>query len=224
MSRIPPSYRTRQLTHGLNYLPKPYSVIRTLLVSGLLMCSLTGFSQSGKVEGCRAKYFCLREISLLSGAGFGALPEGTYTPVLIMADFSYKVVFVQPGLGPDQGFLLYLDPQINLGYLNGKANIEAGVSLGGRYQLRLAEKFRLYGMMGLGPQYFSVETRRQASGLGFATSWGGGFLIGKGHKPGIHFQYRLRHLSNSGAVEPNAGINSHIFLAGIVFRARDRSQ
>jgi len=103
-------------------------------------------------------------------------------------------------------------------------SIEFGVNLGVVFRLNLFDDLvGLYAAGSIGPHYLSRAPNRQADGFIFSDNVFVGSHL-KIHR-NIYFDFRigLRHISNAGLKDPNAGINNFIISGGFLINLVDKN-
>ena len=110
------------------------------------------------------------------------------------------------------------EPQFNPVFISkAKNSFEFGLNVGFQYERKLSDGTIIFGGMGSGPHYISVETSLQSKGFIFSDN----FIIGlrqllKGNRPTeLNIQIRFRHISNAGISEPNLGIDNFFIIFGL---------
>ena len=135
------------------------------------------------------------------------------TRFFFAGDFSWQF-----GKGERKKFLaFYLEPQFNLVATVKPVDIEFGTNIGLRYYQQLSSTFLLYQMLGSGPHFITADLPRQAKGFIFSDNLAFGFFREIRSKKALylHFQFRVRHISNAGIKLPNAGVNTLNLLVGL---------
>ena len=153
-----------------------------------------------------------------SGLSLGFAPARNhvhYNVLLFAADFSQS--FKKP---KKKSFLTwYWQPQINLVKAattpRNKLDYEFGVNLGLRNYIKVNDNFYLYDMISSGPHFISAIVYRQARGFNFSDNIALGSLIHLSKNYFLRLQAGLRHISNGEIKEPNKGIDSFLFMAGL---------
>ncbi len=83
-----------------------------------------------------------------------------------------------------------------------------------RYNFLGLERIVPFISAGAGVGYLAYDLDDQRDGLNFALQTGAGFHLPLADKVGMTAEYRYHHISNANTRDPNAGINSHLFLVG----------
>jgi hypothetical protein len=136
-----------------------------------------------------------------------------YNPVFFAGDFSWQL-----GKGERKDFItFYMEPQFNLVATVRPVDIEFGTNIGIRYYQQLSSTLLVYQMLGSGPHFITADLPRQAKGFIFSDNLAiGVFREIRSKKPlYLHFQFRVRHISNAGIKLPNAGVNTLNVLVGL---------
>ncbi len=156
---------------------------------------------------------CLLKLNLGLGSTLlpEKLPEGSYSPVLILGRANFS-------LGTPEksgGFSLYVEPQFNPVALNGRMrDIEFGLNIGAEYHKQFNSVLGAYLAIGTGPHYISVDTKLQAGGFIFSDNFIFGTRLSLPHFATLDIQYRFRHISNASLQAPNNGIDNHFLVLG----------
>jgi len=90
--------------------------------------------------------------------------------------------------------------------------LDLGFNLLFRYYLKVSDQSRLFGNLGIGAAYTSVDFKEQGSHFLFSPQVGIGFRWGR-----FFIENRLRHYSNAHLAEPNKAVNANLILVGIFF-------
>jgi hypothetical protein len=151
---------------------------------------------------------------LVSQAVVGeSLPEGpSYAPTLIQGNLRIPLLTNETR----HQLTLLVQPQFNpVGNLPGQPQFtwEAGVNLGLAYEYLIHENVGiLYAGAGIGPHFINVETSQQANGFIFSDNLFVGMHQFVGNRSWfLTYELKLRHISNAGLQNPNAGIDN-VFL------------
>ena len=139
--------------------------------------------------------------------------DSRYNPIFFMGDFSWQF-----GKTQRQDFLaFYLEPQFNLVATAKPVDIEFGSNIGLRYYQKLSQGFYLYQMLGSGPHFITADLPKQARGFIFSDNLALGFFkkLSAVRSLFLNVQLRVRHISNAGLKQPNAGVNTLGLLIGL---------
>jgi len=90
--------------------------------------------------------------------------------------------------------------------------LDVGFNLLFRYYLKIGEKSLLFGNLGIGAAYTSVDFKEQGTHFLFSPQVGIGFRWGR-----FSIENRLRHYSNANTADPNRDVNALLFLLAIFF-------
>lgn len=154
------------------------------------------------------------ESGVIIGVGYGNIAEGHYNPVLLIWHLGCDLKKVFPYLEKYHGaFSAYIEPQINAVFNHDK-NMEVGVGVGIKYRYTVTDDFSWYVIGSVGPHFITVKTRDQANGFIFSDTIGIGCSFLLKEKSSINLEYRFRHLSNGGIVNPNVGIDNNFIAIG----------
>ena len=152
------------------------------------------------------------EFSLAMGSSIWHewLPEDVhYIPMVMLGAFPIwerKNFFIYA-----EGQLTYATNQVDF-----SSEYEIGANLGIGYRLNLSNWFNLTALIGSGPNYITIETRRQAKGFIFSDNCELGMNFKINHiNTAIQLKARYRHISNAGLKDPNGGIDNLIAIIGI---------
>lgn len=80
----------------------------------------------------------------------------------------------------------------------------------------LTENFSIYALLSVGPMITDTETERLSKGFAFSDVFGIGFSL-KTKKITFDLRPNIRHTSNAGLQNANAGFNTFNIEAGVVF-------
>jgi len=146
------------------------------------------------------------------GYGFGALnPHQEFGKVRDGRDYHFLYLSYLREVSLFQNAFLGIEPFI--AYVH---EPEAGFDLGFtqlfRYYLKVGDKSFLFGNLGIGAAYTSVDFKEQGTHFLFSPQGGIGFRWDR-----FFIETRLRHYSNAHLAEPNTSVNALIMLAGIFF-------
>lgn len=137
------------------------------------------------------------------------LPEGyAYSPSALLAQYQ----FAQFGR-----FYTYAEAQLARASKNNGSGSEYGfgANLGLGYQLPIAPRLLFTALVGSGPYFITIETRRQARGFIFSDNFEAGIRYFLSKRVGIELRIRYRHISNAGLKSPNGGIDNLFLIAGL---------
>lgn len=110
-----------------------------------------------------------------------------------------------------EGQLVYADIPVAPGVA-----YEAGLNIGFRYQVQLAEQWLLGAAIGSGPHYITLNTESQAPGFIFSDNFELGFsYLLPGKDWGVNLRARFRHISNAGFKYPNRGLDNLFVVFGV---------
>ncbi len=129
------------------------------------------------------------------------------------------------------GMDLLVQPQINttkFRFLSAWPITSAGIEFGANVGLVLRanlinDVFGIFVAGSLGPHYLSRAPNRQADGFIFSDNVFAGANIKIIRNIQLDLRVGLRHISNAGLKDPNAGINSFIITAGFLVNLIDES-
>jgi len=146
------------------------------------------------------------------GYGFGALnPHQEFGKV--QDDRSYNFLYLsylhEKSLF-EKAFLV-IEPFISYVH-QPEDGLDLGFNLLFRYYLKVSNQSRLFGNLGIGAAYTSVDFREQGTHFLFAPQVGIGFRWGR-----YSLEARLRHYSNADTADPNKDVNAFLLLLGIFF-------
>ena len=181
----------------------------------LLVSALSAEDAFSADDAAAQPKIVFNELGIGSGYAWGSLKENDDIEVV---PFSIRVGFDISRLvgmtGPNT-FQFSFEPFYNriTGPEDGE---ETGLTMFFRYAVPVGEKTSLFGEIGSGPMYFSLDTVEQGeSGFNFLNQFGVGFRREVADGIAFNAGYRFRHMSNAGTDSPNRGINSNAFVAGI---------
>ncbi|WP_245569832.1 acyloxyacyl hydrolase [Flavobacterium soli] len=80
----------------------------------------------------------------------------------------------------------------------------------------ITDRFSLYALLSVGPMITDTETERLSKGFAFSDVFGLGFSY-KTNKFTLDLRPNIRHTSNAGLQNSNAGFNTYNIEAGVVF-------
>ncbi len=158
-----------------------------------------------------------RQVGLLIGRSIGAtvLSENVkYEPLLLMLYASFPLK--KPTTKPSRWFVV-TEPQFNVFVQNRKVtHFETGINLGLQHRWYMNPNSWFYAQLSSGPHYISLNSDRQAGGFIFSDNFAAGLSFKFINQLRTEIQYRFRHLSNASIKRPNAGINNHFLMFGLV--------
>jgi hypothetical protein len=174
------------------------------------LLSLTLFSLASQAQDSSRRF---RTAGFLIGYGREINIDTRYNPVFFKGDFSWQF----DKKARRRFFSFYLQPQVNLVATVRPTDFEFGTNIGIRYYQQLSPTFFLYQMLGAGPHFITADLPRQAKGFIFSDNLGIGFLKEVNREKALYLnvQFLVRHISNAGFKEPNAGVNSLNLLLGL---------
>jgi hypothetical protein len=150
--------------------------------------------------------------ALSLGYGFGVLnPHQEFGKV--QDDRSYNFLYLsylrekslfEKAFGVVEPFITYVHKP--------EAGLEVGFNLLFRYYLKVGDESLLFGNLGMGAAYTSVDFKEQGTHFLFSPQVGIGFRRGR-----LFIENRLRHYSNAHLAEPNKAVNADLLLVGIFF-------
>jgi len=154
----------------------------------------------------------LISIDYFSGYGYAKLErqdDYIFSPFCI--DFTYPIPFSKK----DSQFQFQLEPFFS--YVSQPdTNAEIGLSFFFKYRFFKEEKLQPYIRFGSGIIYITQDTYEQSTNYNFVSQLGTGLSYFLKNNFGVAVEYRYRHISNAGIKEPNSGIDSRLFLFGII--------
>jgi hypothetical protein len=187
-------------------------IVLLALVPGIVFFSLSqGFADEPKQKNLEA-------IEVLSGFSYGKLRRKEnyeLIPLSVGLDFNLKPLLKKLNFEPLQLIQSQIEPFI-AGVLSPQSNIEAGTA----FCLKIGVlpegwKIQPYLKAGVGFAYMSQHTLEQGTQTNFIEYGGAGIHYFLFKNTALTFEYRLRHLSNADAKEPNAGIKTRLILGGL---------
>ncbi len=195
------------------------SKVISVLVCGFILAARAVYAKETEPTSRTHEVRALESIECLSGFGMAKLRKvGTYHIVPLYVDFNFdlkEIPFVerlnyagplQWGIEP---FVSYaFDPKRNYEY-GANIVVKAGI-------LPEGSKVQPYAKLSLGGIYFTQDNRDQGSSLNFNEYAGLGVNYFFQKDTALTLEYRYRHISNLDIKEPNKGINTNLFLAGVV--------
>ena len=138
------------------------------------------------------------------------LPEDVhYIPTAMLGAFP---------LWRHKNFYIYSEGQLTyaINQVSFKSEYEFGTNMGIAYRLPLADWFQIGAMIGSGPHFITIDTRRQAKGFIFSDNFELNFNLNINKiNTAIQLKTRYRHISNAGLKKPNGGIDNLIILIGL---------
>jgi hypothetical protein len=90
--------------------------------------------------------------------------------------------------------------------------LELGFNLLFRYYLKVGDQSHLFGNLGIGAAYTSVDFKEQGTHFLFAPQVGIGFRWER-----YSLEARLRHYSNANTADPNRDVNALLLVLGVFF-------
>lgn len=179
--------------------------------------SSTTEHRTSKPEGMRAG---LQDIGLILGYGKAHAIFGTQ-------DDRRQYVILNPRWGifltdvvgkvPYKGTLEFLLEPIAMFQFEPKKRYAVGLSALFRYNFWTGSKVTPFFDAGAGIIQTDFGLPEQGSNFNFQPQAGAGLHILLNRGTALTFQYRFHHISNASTADPNSGINSSLFLAGISF-------
>ncbi|MDH3708941.1 MAG: acyloxyacyl hydrolase [Cyclobacteriaceae bacterium] len=157
-------------------------------------------------------------LGIMVGRSIGAtvLSENVkYEPVLLMlyASFPLKKHTTKPSR-----WFVVTEPQFNVFIQDRKVtHFETGINLGLQHRWYMNPTSWFYAQISSGPHYISLNSERQAGGFIFSDNFAAGLSFKFINQLRTEIQYRFRHLSNASIKRPNAGLNNHFLMFGLVF-------
>lgn len=189
-------------------------LIAILAVLAILLFGTYAYADENSPGAVSAGSRLFTESGVITGFGSASIDEGDYQTILLIWHLGIDMKRFLPELENSKGKLsFYLEPQINP-VVDPETGIECGVSLGFKCMYPITGKLSPYIMVGVGPHYISVNTKKQADGFIFSDTIGVGFYYYLTEDSAINMGYRLRHMSNVGIEKPNGGIDSHFGTIG----------
>lgn len=149
---------------------------------------------------------------------------------LLDVNYDYQLILLQPQIyyrfyaRKLHAVEMLLLPQVNASFWTDnkqsgvlKRDFEFGLNWGLVLRQMFAGKNAgVYSLITTGPHYVSDVPQRQSPGFLFASQLGAGFTLKLTESASIDIRTSYRHISNAGLKEPNAGVESWLFLAGII--------
>lgn len=149
---------------------------------------------------------------------------------LLDVNYDYQLILLQPQIyyrfyaRKLHAVEMLLLPQVNASFWTDnkqsgvlKRDFEFGLNWGLVLRQMFARKNAgVYSLITTGPHYVSDVPQRQSPGFLFASQLGAGFTFKLTESASIDIRTSYRHISNAGLKEPNAGVESWLFLAGII--------
>ncbi|MCM8790045.1 MAG: acyloxyacyl hydrolase [Candidatus Omnitrophica bacterium] len=189
---------------------------RIILIITTILCFLFLTLNTRAAEKQQEK--SVEAIELLSGFSSGELrkkEDYQLIPVIFDLDFNLKPLTRRLNFDSAQLFQFQIEPFIS-GVFSPNNNFEAGTA----FALKIGvlpedRRFQPYLKAGAGFVFMSQHTLEQATQFNFIEYSGVGLHYFLFKNTALTFEYRLRHLSNAGIKEPNAGLNTDMFLGGV---------
>ncbi|MEM6263792.1 MAG: acyloxyacyl hydrolase [Bacteroidota bacterium] len=172
-------------------------------------------AQTSDDELSKSPFFGKSSYNLLAGGGFNVTPlEGPYRLYNIMGQWSWRLNWVQPSLGDFHGLEYFFEWEWSPGSSPDGFEMQVGLNGGLRYQVPLFGNLDAFVMGSSGPHIITAAFERQRNGFLFSSQSGIGLSYRTNRKDqAINVQARIRHVSNAGLANPNAGINTfHVVL------------
>lgn len=149
---------------------------------------------------------------------------------LLKVNYDYRLIMFQPQIYQRlyerklHHIELMVFPQLNVSYWTEnkgveayKTDVEFGVNAGFMFrQMLKGQRSGVYAFVSSGPHFVSDVPKRQSPGFLFASQLGAGLTLKITERLSLDFRSAYRHISNAGLKEPNAGVESWLFLAGII--------
>jgi len=109
------------------------------------------------------------------------------------------------------------NPEVTLGFFTHPNNrpILGVAPLQARYEWEPIGRWSPYLLAGLGVLYAKINARESGSEINFNLSEAVGVRYRWTQKASLLVEYRHIHISNAGLDEPNSGLNTHTFFAGV---------
>ena len=146
------------------------------------------------------------------GYGFGLLnPHQEFGKVQDDRSYSFLYLSYLHERSLFKNGLLVFEPFISYVH-KPEEGADLGLNLLFRYYLRVGDQSRLFGNLGIGFAYTSVDFKEQGTHFLFSPQVGVGFRWER-----YFFETRLRHYSNAHLADPNRDINALLLLLGIFF-------
>jgi hypothetical protein len=151
---------------------------------------------------------------------------------LLDVNYDYQLILLQPQIyyrfyaRKLHAVEMLLLPQVNASFWTDnkqsgvlKRDFEFGLNWGLVLRQMFAGKNAgVYSLITTGPHYVSDVPQRQSPGFLFASQLGAGFTFKLTESASIDIRTSYRHISNAGLKEPNAGVESWLFLVGIMIK------
>lgn len=149
---------------------------------------------------------------------------------LLDVNYDYKLFLLQPQIyyrfyaRKLHSVEMLLLPQVNASFWTDnkqsgmlKSDFEFGLNWGLVLRQMFAGKNTgVYSLITTGPHYVSDVPQRQSPGFLFASQLGVGFTLKLSKSAIFDIRTSYRHISNAGLKEPNAGVESWLFLVGLM--------
>ena len=191
---------------------------KVILFSIMLVAFVAGELRAISLENGEKNSFCINEIGIGSGYGWGGLKNSaedlTVYPAFVRIGFNINS-FV--GIEGGQSLLqLALEPFVN-GIDNPELGVETGCGIGVRYLHDLSAPVDVFVEGSVAPMFLSIDTHEQGkAGFNFLTQIGAGFQYNLTGRTALFAGYRFRHLSHGGLADrSNMGINSIAIVFGV---------
>lgn len=172
-------------------------------------------SQSGQVERIHVG---LLEIGMMAGYGkamlIGATQDDRRQYAILNPRFGVFLTDVM-GRVPYKGSVELIAEPIGMFQFEPKQLYAVGLSALVRYNFWTGSKIIPFLDAGAGVMGTNFGPPEQGSIFNFQLQAGAGLHIFVKRGLALTLQYRLHHISNAGTADPNRGINSNIFLAGL---------
>ncbi|MDD5155578.1 MAG: acyloxyacyl hydrolase [Candidatus Omnitrophica bacterium] len=178
------------------------------------------FAGSGYAEEEKKQAGPLVGIEYLTGFAQAKLREkGSYSAVPMMVDFDFnlKPLTKKIGFNPPGLLQFQLEPFINPVY-----RPDSNVEIGNSFLIKIGFlpdnfKFQPYFKGGAGLIYITQHTREQSTQFNFVEYAGCGIHYFFNKNTAFTVEGRYRHLSNASIKQPNKGIDTYFFLAGLSY-------
>lgn len=166
------------------------------------------------------KVFPLDAVEVLTGYSKANLKEKSdYQGLPLFVSFDFSLPFNKDNNSKPTKHNLEFSFEPFFQYISSPDNnLEIGTNFLIKYSFNIFPKITPYFKGGLGFLYMSQHTREQSTQYNFLPQFGGGISFSLNKKTSLLFEYRRRHLSNASLKHPNKGINSNIFLGGLLFK------
>ncbi|MFT6149024.1 MAG: hypothetical protein ACJAUH_001710 [Saprospiraceae bacterium] len=150
--------------------------------------------------------------SIAIGVQNEMLPEGSrYKPNMLLG---YADVPFFKGERKTNVFF-YIEPQLVWVFFADGNEFEFGLNGGVKFEHWIRLNTGIYGGIGAGPHFITVDTRRQANGFIFSDNFFVGLRQRINKDLSLNMQLRYRHISNAGLKRPNGGIDNFFGVVGI---------